>query len=140
MQNNISDLFKEISLKKIKDLNDGVLSIAESENEIPFQIKRVYYIYDFKEKKSKRGYHAHKKLKQVIFSISGSFTLTLDDGFNKYSYTLSDPNRGVFIDKRIWHTMNDFSKDCIIIVFASDLYQEKDYIRDYNDFIEYINK
>ena len=139
MKNNIKNLIKEISLKRVMDSNDGVLSIAESENQIPFPIKRVYYIYDFKEKKSKRGFHAHKNLKQVIFSISGHFKLTLDDGYNKCSHILKDPNKGVYIDKWIWHTMDDFSKDCIIIVFASDLYQENDYIRNYNDFIKYIN-
>ncbi len=132
-------MINEIKLKKVIDSHDGVLSIAESGNEIPFKIKRVYYIYDFKTKKSKRGFHAHKNLEQVIFSISGEFSITLDDGEKKHTHTLNNPNKGVFIGKRIWHTMNNFSEDCIIIVFASELYREDDYIRDYNDFIEYIN-
>ena len=131
---------KDIYLKQINDFHDGTLSIAESENQIPFNIKRVYYIYDFKASKSKRGFHAHKKLKQVIFALSGYFTLTLDDGFKKETIILNDPNKGVFINKKVWHTMENFSENCIIIVFASEIYKEDDYIRDYKEFIRYIKK
>ena len=133
-------MIKDINLKQIDDSHDGTLSIAEAEDQIPFKIKRVYYIYDFKISKSKRGYHAHKELQQVIFALSGHFTLTLDDGTKKEKITLNDPNKGVLIDKCVWHTMKKFSKDCIIIVFASDLYNEDDYIRDYKEFICYLNE
>ena len=132
-------MIKYIYLKQINDAHDGTLSIAESEDQIPFKIKRVYYIYDFKTLESKRGFHAHKKLKQVIFALSGHFTLTLDDGLNKEITILNDPNKGVLIDKCVWHTMRDFSEDCIIIVFDSKLYSEDDYIREYKKFIQYLN-
>ncbi len=133
-------MVRTIILKQVVDSHDGVLSIAESKSEIPFQIKRVYHIYDFKVLKSKRGFHAHKKLQQVIFAISGSFTLTIDDGKNKTAHLLNNPNEGILIDNKIWHTMKDFSDNCIILVFASDFYEESDYIRKYKDFIKYIKK
>ncbi len=133
-------MIKEIYLKQINDAHDGTLSIAEAEGQIPFKIKRVFYIYDFKTSKSKRGFHAHKKLKQVIFALSGYFTLTLDNGFNKETMILNDPNKGILIDRCVWHTMREFSEDCIILVFASELYREDDYIREYKSFIKYLNK
>ena len=131
-------MHKPIILKQIIDSSDGVLSIAESGTKIPFNIKRVYYIYDFKTLKSKRGFHAHKKLQQVIFAISGFFTLTLDDGKEKSYHLLNNPNEGILIDKRIWHTMENFSDNCIILVLASDNFEASDYIRNYNDFINFI--
>ena len=133
-------MHKPIILQQIIDSSDGVLSIAESEDKIPFQIKRVYYIYDFKTSKSKRGFHAHKKLQQVIFAISGFFTLTLDNGKEKTNHLLNNPNKGILIDKKIWHTMENFSDNCIILVIASDTFNESDYIRNYTDFINFIKK
>lgn len=133
-------MHKPIILQQIIDSSDGILSIAESDVKIPFKIKRVYYIYDFKTFKSKRGFHAHKKLKQVIFAISGFFTLTLDDGKVKTNHLLNNPNEGILINKRIWHTMENFSDDCIILVLASDTFKESDYIRNYKDFINFIKK
>tara|TARA_B100001250_G_C19797758_1_gene789589 strand:+ start:241 stop:645 length:405 start_codon:yes stop_codon:yes gene_type:complete len=133
-------MYKSIILKQIIDSSDGVLSIAESENNIPFEIKRVYYIYDFKALESKRGFHAHKNLQQVIFAISGFFTLSLDDGEEKTNHLLNNPNNGILIDRKIWHTMEDFSDNCIILVLASDIFKESDYIRNYEDFMNYIKK
>ena len=133
-------MHKPIILQQIIDSSDGVLSIAESEDKIPFKIKRIYYIYDFKTSKSKRGFHAHKKLQQVIFAISGFFTLTLDDGKEKTNHLLNNPNKGILIDKKIWHTMENFSDNCIILVIASDTFKESDYIRNYTDFINFIKK
>ena len=133
-------MHKPIILQQIIDSSDGVLSIAESEDKIPFQIKRVYYIYDFKTSKSRRGFHAHKKLQQVIFAVSGFFTLTLDDGKEKINHLLNNPNKGILIDKKIWHTMENFSDNCIILVIASDTFKESDYIRNYTDFINFIKK
>ena len=133
-------MHKPIILQQIIDSSDGVLSIAESGDKIPFQIKRVYYIYDFKTSKSKRGFHAHKKLQQVIFAVSGFFTLTLDDGKEKINHLLNNPNKGILIDKKIWHTMENFSDNCIILVLASDIFKESDYIRNYTDFINFIKK
>ena len=126
--------FKKIDLGQIIDSHDGKLSVAESDIDIPFEIKRVYYIYEFDSDKSVRGYHAHKSLEQVLFCISGSFTLRLYDGHNHYEEKLNKPNIGLFIGKYIWHTMHNFSDDCIILVFASDHFNESDYIRNYDDF------
>ena len=131
-------MYRPIILKQIIDSSDGVLSIAESGTKIPFNIRRVYYIYDFKTFKSKRGFHAHKKLQQAIFAISGFFTLSLDDGKEKSNHLLNNPNEGVLIDKRIWHTMENFSDNCIILVLASDNFKESDYIRNYDEFINFI--
>jgi len=130
---------KIIELCKIIDGRDGVLSVAEAQRQIPFDIKRVYYIYDLKYASALRGQHAHKQNKQVIFCINGSFTLTLDDGSHQQEIVLNQPNIGVFMDVKLWHTMKDFSEKCILLVFASELYDENDYIRDYNEFKKYIN-
>jgi dTDP-4-dehydrorhamnose 3,5-epimerase-like enzyme len=130
---------RKINLTKIVDAHDGVLSVASAQNEIPFNIKRVYYIYHFESQKSVRGHHAHKCLEQVLFCISGSFCIKLDDGENQYQYLMNNPNEGLFIGNNLWHTMQDFTNDCIIIVLASDYYDESDYIRDYKEFKNYLN-
>jgi len=132
--------FKRIDLGQIIDSHDGKLSVAESHIDIPFNIKRVYYIYDFDSNKSIRGYHAHKTLEQVLFCISGSFTLKLFDGINYYEEKMNKPNIGLFIGKYIWHTMHNFSDNCIILVLASEHFDETDYIRDFNNFKKIINE
>ena len=132
--------FKRIDLGQIIDSHDGKLSVAESDIDIPFKIKRVYYIYDFASNKSIRGYHAHKTLEQVLFCISGSFTLKLFDGINYYEEKMNKPNIGLFIGKYIWHTMHNFSDNCIILVLASEHFDETDYIRDFNNFKKIINE
>tara|TARA_B000000532_G_C18654081_1_gene313866 strand:+ start:79 stop:519 length:441 start_codon:yes stop_codon:yes gene_type:complete len=132
--------FKRIDLGQIIDSHDGKLSVAESDIDIPFKIKRVYYIYDFDSNKSIRGYHAHKTLEQVLFCISGSFTLKLFDGINYYEEKMNKPNIGLFIGKYIWHTMHNFSDNCIILVLASEHFDETDYIRDFNNFKKIINE
>ena len=129
---------KQIELSQIVDKKDGVLSIAEQEKEIPFSIKRVYYIYGLKSGDAVRGLHAHKNLEQALFCINGSFKFMADDGKEKQYFFINNPNQGIFIGKELWHTMFEFSKDCIILVLASDYYDESDYIRDYDDFIKYI--
>ena len=132
--------FKRIDLGQIIDSHDGKLSVAESDIDIPFNIKRVYYIYDFDSNKSIRGYHAHKTLEQVLFCISGSFTLKLFDGINYYEEKMNKPNIGLFIGKYMWHTMHNFSDNCIILVLASEHFDETDYIRDFNNFKKIINE
>jgi dTDP-4-dehydrorhamnose 3,5-epimerase-like enzyme len=127
-----------IELCRLEDGRDGVLSVAEVGKQIPFDIKRVYYIYDLKHKSAIRGKHAHKQNKQVIFCINGRFTLTVDDGFRQEEIVLEQPNIGVFMDTKLWHVMKDFSDNCILLVFASELYDEADYIRDYESFKKYI--
>jgi len=127
-----------IELQQVVDENDGVLSIAEELINIPFKVRRVYYIYGLSHKNAQRGMHAHKELEQIIFCINGSFKLLLDDGENQQFIYLSDPNRGIYMGPKLWHKMFEFSSDCIILVFASDLYNEKDYIRNFNEFLDFI--
>jgi len=120
--------------QKIKDANDGCLSILTSGVEIPFDIKRVYFINGLKEQQSVRGKHAHKNLDQVLFCLSGHFVLSLDDGRKKQSLMFSARPEGVWIGRVVWHTMESFSHDCVILVLASAPYDERDYIRDYDEF------
>ena len=127
--------FQKVILKEINDYPDGNLSVAEESKDIPFHIKRVYYIYDLFNEIAARGKHAHKNLEQVLFCISGSFKLMLDDGKTKTNIEMDTPNEGIYIGNYIWHTMCEFSKDCIILVLASDYFKESDYIRDYDEFI-----
>jgi dTDP-4-dehydrorhamnose 3,5-epimerase-like enzyme len=127
-----------IELSKIRDDRDGNLIIANSNKEIPFLIKRVYYINQLENSISVRGKHAHKQLEQVIFCISGSFLLGLDDGFNQQKILMNEDNVGIFLGKNLWHTMEDFSSGCVLLIFASDYYDEKDYIRCYTEFLDYL--
>ncbi len=129
-----------IKLKFFDDGIDGNLVIAESAKQVPFQIKRVYFINNLKSRKAVRGKHAHKRLKQVLFCINGSFELQLDDGVRRERVLLAKPHMGVYMGSNVWHTMHNFSPDCVILVLASDFYKEFDYIRNYRDFIDRVNK
>ena len=116
----------------------GSLIALESLHQIPFDIKRVYYIYGTKEGIS-RGFHAHKALQQVAVCVSGKCRMVLDDGREKTDVWLDSPARGVLIDKMIWHEMHEFSSNCVLLVMASDYYDESDYIRNYDDFIKKVD-
>ncbi|TGL16501.1 WxcM-like domain-containing protein [Leptospira yanagawae] len=124
-----------VTLAKIQDDRDGNLIIANALKEIPFEIKRVYYINQLENSVSIRGKHAHKKCEQVIFCISGSFLLGLDDGKVQQKVLMNKDNIGIYLGPMLWHTMEDFSAGCVLLVFASDYYDESDYIRNYEDFI-----
>ena len=123
-----------IRLKVFKDYPDGDLFIAEARREIPFDIKRIYFINNFKDSLVVRGRHAHKKLKQVIVCLSGSFDLLLDDGRIRQILKMNNPRVGVLLGNYLWHEMDNFSGDWVILVLAGDYYKESDYIRDYNEF------
>ncbi|MBI2064483.1 MAG: FdtA/QdtA family cupin domain-containing protein [Candidatus Yanofskybacteria bacterium] len=123
-----------IKLKMFKDYPDGDLFIAEARREIPFDIKRIYFINNFKDSSAVRGRHAHKKLRQVIICLGGSFDLLLDDGRRRQILKMNDPSIGVLLGNYLWHEMDNFSGDCVILVLAGDHYKESDYIRDYNEF------
>ena len=123
--------FQLIELPKI--LDDCFLYFAQAPDHIPFDIKRVYFITNARIKLS-RGYHAHKKTKQVIFCIQGSIKLTLDNGSNRKEIILDQPNIGVLIDQMTWHEMTNFKKDTLLLILASEVFDEKDYIRDYAQF------
>jgi dTDP-4-dehydrorhamnose 3,5-epimerase-like enzyme len=117
--------------KLIRD-DRGVLIPFESQKDIPFEVKRVYFIKDLTTG-SKRGMHAHYKILQTVFCISGSFRMLFDDGKSK-SYEKISMGESYLIDKMVWHEMDEFSNDCIIVVFASEHYDKSDYITDYEEF------
>jgi dTDP-4-dehydrorhamnose 3,5-epimerase-like enzyme len=119
----------------INDDERGSLVSLEELNNIPFTMKRVYYLYGL-QKESSRGFHAHKELKQIIVCIKGSCNVVLDNGEKKQLFHLDKPNKGLFVDKMIWREMHDFSDDCILMVIASDYYDENDYIRNYHEFLK----
>ncbi len=115
----------------------GMLVALEEKKDIPFEIKRVYYIYDTL-KGVRRGFHAHKSLEQILICIQGSCKILLDDGYEKREVLMDKPYEGLYISNVIWREMFDFSSDAVLIVLASDYYNESDYIRDYNEFLEFI--
>ena len=100
---------------------------------IPFEIKRVFYIYGTQPNVS-RGQHSHHKTKQYLIAVNGSCKVTLDNGHSKETYELNQPKIGLFQDTMIWGTMHDFSIDCVLLVMASEHYDDTDYIRSYDDF------
>lgn len=116
----------------------GKLVSLESGKNIPFEIKRVYYIYDTKD--VSRGFHAHKNLQQVLICISGSCVVTLDDGEVKKEFLLKNPNHGLYVGNMVWREMHDFSDNCVLMVLANDYYNEKDYIKEYDSFLSELNK
>jgi hypothetical protein len=111
----------------------GNISVVENRKTVPFDVKRVYYLYDVPGGES-RGGHAHKALSQLIVAASGSFTVTLDDGSVRRTFTLNRPYQGLYIVPGIWRTLEDFSSGAVCMVLASEGYDEEDYIRDYNEF------
>lgn len=125
---------KLIDFKTLGDERGSLISLEENKN-IPFDIKRVYYIYET-DIKVRRGFHAHKKLKQVAICVNGSCKFLLDDGKKKENILLDSPEKGLVIEDMIWHEMYDFSEDCVLMVLADNFYDENDYIRDYQEFIE----
>ena len=134
LNKNVSDC-KIMNLSKIGD-RSGSLTIVSSKIDVPFEIKRIYYLYDIPSGET-RGGHAHKDLYQLIVAASGSFDVSLDDGLNKKLITLNRPNIGILIVPGIWRELVNFSSGSTCLVLASLIYFEEDYIRDYNDFLEY---
>jgi hypothetical protein len=126
-----------VQLNKSHDGHDGSLCVIEALRSVPFEIKRVYFINNLENCVSVRGKHAHRELTQVIFCISGSFVLGLDDGYKKQEIHMFRDNVGVILGVGLWHTMHSFSSGCVLLVAASDYYDESDYIRDYDTFLEY---
>ena len=131
-------LIKTISFKALGD-GRGSLVALEGNKNVPFDIKRAYYIFGTKEGVS-RGFHAHRNLKQVAVCVLGSCRFVLDSGRRKEEIVLNSATSGLVIDDMIWHEMHDFSKDCIILVLADMHYDESDYIRDYSKFLEELDK
>lgn len=129
---------KLINLPEFGDSERGLLTFFQFPDIIPFEIKRVYFIHGIGDLSKIRGPHAHKDTEQVFITIQGESTYHLDDGTNKKSLVLSNPNRGILIGSKVWHYMDNFSKDTIFLVLASSVYDEKDYLRNYDDFLDYI--
>ncbi|MFA7090442.1 MAG: FdtA/QdtA family cupin domain-containing protein [Arcobacteraceae bacterium] len=123
----------------IKGDERGSLIAIEQGYNAPFEIKRVYYIFDTK-KGVERGFHAHIRLKQICIAIKGSCSFVLDNGEKREEIKLTNPTQGIFIEGLIWREMKDFSHDCVLLVLASEHYDENDYIRCYNKFKEIKNK
>lgn len=127
-----------ISLPKICDPR-GNLSVAEQMKNVPFEIKRVYWTYDVPAGEA-RGGHAHRDLQQLIIAVNGSFVVNLDDGKgHKESYHLNHPWEGLHIGPGVWRTLDDFSSGSVCMVLASELFDEADYIYDYDEFVAYAN-
>jgi dTDP-4-dehydrorhamnose 3,5-epimerase-like enzyme len=122
-------------IKKHTVLGDerGQLIAIESGIHVPFEIKRVFYIYGTQPDVS-RGQHSHHKTKQYLIAVNGSCKVTLDDGKQKITHLLNQPNIGLFQDALVWGSMHDFSSDCVLLVFANEYYNDADYIRSYVDF------
>lgn len=114
----------------------GNLSVVENQKDIPFDIKRVYYLYDVPGGES-RGAHAHKELYQLMIAASGSFRVTLDDGKEKKSFYLNRPYQGLLVKPGLWRDLSDFSSGAVCLVLASEGYEEDDYIRNYRDFLAF---
>ena len=127
-------------LEKFKVLGDhrGQLVALEANRQIPFDVKRVFYIYGTQEG-IPRGNHSHYKTKQFLVAVNGSCKVTLDNGNEKEVYELNKPNLGLFQDALIWGTMHDFSSDCVLMVLADEYYDASDYITNYNTFLEVVN-
>ena len=116
----------------------GNLTVVENGQTLPFDVKRVYYLYDVPGGEN-RGAHAHKELRQLIISASGSFTVTLDDGKCKRSFFLNRPYQGLYVKPGMWRDLDDFSTGAVCLVLASDVYLKEDYIRDYQAFLNFRN-
>lgn len=125
-----------IELDKHHSDRKGNISVVENSKDVPFDVKRTYYLYDVPGGES-RGGHAHRELRQLIVAASGSFTVTLDDGNVKRTFTLNRPYQGLYIVPGIWRTLDDFSSGAVCLVLASEKYDEQDYIREYEEFKKY---
>ena len=123
-----------IELGKIKGERRGNITVVENDGSLPFDTRRVYYLYDVPGGSS-RGAHAHKNLSQLIIAASGSFQVTLDDGHLKRTLFLNRPYEGLLVRPGIWRDLNDFSSGAVCMVLASDVYKKEDYIRDYQEFL-----
>ena len=127
---------KVIQLKSCGDDRGSLIALEEKSN-IPFEIKRVYYMFNTGEG-VRRGFHAHKTLKQVAIAVRGSCKFLLDNGTEKIEITLNHPAQGLLIESFMWREMYDFSEDCVLMVLADQIYDEADYVRSYDQFIEQV--
>lgn len=128
-----------VEFQRLGDARGGLVAIEIGDlKDVGFTVRRIYYIFHTEPGVS-RGFHAHKHLKQILIPVAGSCRLTIDDGKKRTDVLLNDPKKGFAIKSMIWREMHDFSPDCVLLVLASEHYDESDYIRSYNDFLELIH-
>lgn len=137
MRENETSLVRLIDLPVISDPR-GDLTFVEGERHVPFNIARVYFLYNVPVD-AERGGHAHHELEQVIFALSGSFRIKVDDGRERATYWLRDPRKGLYVRNMIWREMDSFSQGAVCMVLASHPYDEGDYMRDYEAFLTAVN-
>lgn len=128
---------KIVNFPKVTDYR-GNLSFIEENKQIPFQIKRVYYLYDVPSGAT-RGGHAHRALQQVVIALSGSFDVILDDGYQRRKFFLNRPHYGLYIPPKIWRELENFSSNSVALSLVSEVYDESDYVRDYADYKRLVN-
>lgn len=124
---------------KIMGDNRGSLIALEENHNVPFDVKRVYYIFGTKDG-VRRGFHAHKNLRQLAISVRGSCSFLIDDGIEKKTFDLDSPTKGLLIEGLLWREMYDFSDDCVLMVLADDYYNSDDYIKEYEKFLDLVQK
>ena len=127
-----------IELPKIMDPR-GNLTVAEQLKNIPFEVRRVYWTYDIPAGEH-RGGHAHKQCRELVIAVSGSFTVTLTDGKKRNTHLLNRPFQALLIETGVWRTLEDFSSGAVCLVLAEDYFEEEDYIRNYDDFLDYVQE
>lgn len=126
-----------INFKSLGDERGSLIAI-EAEKSVPFPVRRVYYIFGTQEG-VERGFHAHKALNQVAVAVTGSCEMVLDDGDSKATVLMDSSEKGVLIEPKVWHYMKNFSLDCVLLVLADQHYDEADYLRDYDAFLDFKN-
>lgn len=129
---------KLIQLQQHGDQRGALIALEETRN-VPFSVKRVYYLFDTGES-VRRGFHAHHQGRQMAIAVRGHCRFLLDDGREKIDVFLDNPAQGLLIEPMIWHEMYDFSSDCVLMVLADDFYNENDYLRDREQFISLVDK
>jgi hypothetical protein len=125
-----------IDLPKIVDPR-GNLTVAEQMKNVPFDIARVYWTYDIPSGE-RRGGHAHRTCQEIVIAVSGSFDVVVSDGKEHQTFHLNHPYQGLLVDVNVWRTLEDFSSGAVCLVLASELFEEEDYIREYDDFLNYL--
>lgn len=136
MRNSTISDCKLIDLKDLMSNNNELDLLCLNNSMLPFDIKRIYYLFNCSPKKT-RGSHAHKNLYQIIIAINGDFEITINDGFNTKIFKLDEPKVGLYIYPGIWRDITNFSENVLCLVLASDLYSDQDYIHDFNSFKQY---
>ena len=131
--------FKFQKIESPSDKTLGALTPIECPGQIPFDIQRIYYIYGVGEDKT-RGFHAHKKLHQILICVHGSVDIYLENFYGSQKFTLQDPSEGLYVGPDNWREMSNFKDDAVLLVLASEKYDPNDYIRDHDEFLEYSRK